>query len=132
MRYGRLIAAFLFIATGLVSGGVSSAATISVSQKVYLQAVVRPTQYIIVNKANQIIEIGSNTTQAVRPTVYLNKVSGSSKLPLNDDVYHSYVQLTSGINLRAGVLYKKTWSSDDNQSPRNPSLSFVTIRSFKI
>lgn len=86
-----------------------AAESISVSKTITVEAKVLPAQYIILDKHNRIIEIGSNSSVAVVPTVFREKIAKQSELPLTGDISTRYKQLILEGQVKPGIMYKKTY-----------------------
>ncbi len=83
------------------------AQTLSSGQEIVVQAQILPARYIIIDKQNNIIEIGSNTKEDVLPQVYLGSIGSNSGVPLTRDIYNQYRGILPAGKSHAGVLYAR-------------------------
>lgn len=90
----------------LVLPASASAQTITRTQKVVLNAVVLPAQYIIINDQGQITEVDSNSSIQALPQVYLGSIKPANARPLTPQLYLAYQNLVPKTSLAAGILYK--------------------------
>ena len=74
---------------------------------VTITAVIKPVRYILINKYGTITEILSNTTQSVKPIVYLDKLNGN-QVSFSSNLQRQYISILESINTakKYGVIYK--------------------------
>ena len=96
----------VFVLAGL-GNMVAFAEQSSATNTLTVVAEVRPQRIIVVNDALEITKIYSNTAEDVRPTVYLDDVSGK-ELPYSDSIVDEYQTLVPSLDTsEPGVLYEK-------------------------
>ena len=83
-----------------------SASTPKYNNKLKVTGVVLPAQYIIVDEQGTILEISSNTTQDVKPRVYLHTIHKDNVRPLTSEIYRQYRRIVPPGQAKVGVLYQ--------------------------
>src|SRR5580700_8164426 len=103
---------------------------ISVSQ-ITLQGTVPPMRYLVVNNQNKIIEVTSNTTVYVQPSVYRNKIAINNQISLTPLINQEYKTLGQQYNLyKVGVVYQSISSSPKTKKPLPLYLSMLTWHNY--
>lgn len=109
MQYVRgLILLSISLALPLLYGSQARAATEPIVQELHVTAVVPHHRDIIIDQTGTILEIASNTTKDVRPTVYLGSIAPKNKKPLTDKLYKQYRQHVPIGTADYGVLYQRS------------------------
>ncbi len=67
---------------------------------------VLPTHFVIINEDGDILQIISNTTEDVKPRIFVDKIAADTEVPLTDDVYVFYQYYVPPGTSKVGVLYK--------------------------
>jgi hypothetical protein len=105
---------------------VTFAASINDSNTITVTAVIEPTRHIIVNKAQRIIEVLTNTPLLVIPTVSIASLSGNS-LPLSTNISSQYKHIIESCNFNKsyGVIYDNGYCTNQIaiSQPKKSSLS---------
>lgn len=91
----------------LVSGGTVAVAE-SITHEIQVTAIVPARRDILVDKKGQIVQITSNTTEDVTPTVYAGNVSEKNKQQLTAEIYEQYREHIPEGTAKYGILYQRT------------------------
>lgn len=89
-----------------------SAATQTKTDTLQVRAEVVSAQTIVIDEQSRILEIMSNSTEAVTPRVFLRQVDAANQLPLTPEIYRQYRLLVPEHTLKPGVLYHVTLFPD--------------------
>jgi hypothetical protein len=96
----------------LVAAPKAGAATVSVSHKIYVRAVVAPSRTILVDSNNRIIEIVSNTDQTVEPTAYRGAITAGEQVPLTAEILDDYQKIMAASAKKTGTLYQAKFPNE--------------------
>jgi hypothetical protein len=116
---GVLLALGVFGVALLAPGSSVAAQTTIYNNQVKVTGVILPAQHVIVDEQGIIIEILSNTTEDVMPTVYVNKLSKENIRALTPNIYQQYRRIVPAGHSRVGRLYKHTPGSYSFTSPES-------------